>query len=194
MKLASAIALASLLAAAEAANVGSRAAASTECFTTHTGFLVEDKDFGINSENLIVWPYNATNPKIKFSLQACPQLSGYEYPGQYQGRLVAVATDTIPANQCLAVTPSPSNANIYHGKLKACGSAYKPAADETFLYQDNDFGNELLFSGGCSDGTGTIVDNTVGDPVVTKGSNLWQLQCISQPGGASTFSLSGTWS
>ena len=27
------------------------------------------KDFGINSDNLIVWPYNATNPKIKFSLQ-----------------------------------------------------------------------------------------------------------------------------
>ena len=49
--------------------MGSRAAASTECFTTHTGYLVEDKDFGINSDNLIVWPYNATNPKIKFSLQ-----------------------------------------------------------------------------------------------------------------------------
>ncbi|KZP27288.1 hypothetical protein FIBSPDRAFT_853529 [Athelia psychrophila] len=194
------VALASVLVAAQAVTIADRSADSTECFTTHTGYLVEDKDFGINSENLIVWPYNATNPKIKLSLQACPQLSptygAYIYPTQYFGRLVAVATSTIPANQCLTATPSPSNANILHGKLQACGSAYVPAADQVWGYTENDFGNEILFAGqtGCSDGTGTIVDSTAGDPVVTKGSSLWQLQCIDQPGGASTFGLSGTWS
>lgn len=63
------VALASVLVAAQAVSLADRSADSTECFTTHTGYLVEDQDFGINSDNLIVWPYNATNPKIKLSLQ-----------------------------------------------------------------------------------------------------------------------------
>lgn len=69
------VALASVLVAAQAVTIADRSAASTECFTTHTGYLVEDKDFGINSENLIVWPYNATNPKIKLSLQVTLPIS-----------------------------------------------------------------------------------------------------------------------
>lgn len=58
---------------------------------------------------------------------------------------MATETDTIPANQCLAIIPSASNPNIYNGKLETCGSNDEPPAEQVFLYQENDFGNLLLF-------------------------------------------------
>ncbi|KZP04427.1 hypothetical protein FIBSPDRAFT_941005 [Athelia psychrophila] len=187
------VALSSFLVAAQATALSAQ---RTACFTTHTGYLTSGgNDFGMGSDGMIVYPYTANNStKIKLSLQACPQMTGYgsyNYPTQYFGRLVA--TETIAANQCLSVVPSASNLNILNGKLKTCGSDYLPATDQSFLYTENDFGNQLLFAGlyNCTESSGTIIDSA-GNPLTATGTNLWQLQCI-WDGNTSTFGLSGTW-
>lgn len=52
---------------------------------------------------------------------------------------------TKTTSQCLTVTPSASNASILNAELAACGSDAVPPANQIFYYEDNDFGNQLLF-------------------------------------------------
>ena len=79
-------------------------------------------------------------------LQKCPQLTRYgkAEPFIYWGRVVAVETASVKANQCLTSTPS-STSGIVYAKLADCGSNSDPAADQSWAFLDDDFGKEIIF-------------------------------------------------
>lgn len=49
--------------------------------------------------------------------------------------------------RCLTVVPSAANASILNVELAVCGDDTVPPANQTFYYENHDFGNQLLFVG-----------------------------------------------
>jgi len=79
-------------------------------------------------------------------------------------------------------------------KLADCGSEYVPAADQSWVYMDDDFGKEILFAGQCSEQSGYIVDpnSKAGYPETTNSTHIAKISCIDVKGRTiGTFTLSG---
>ncbi|KZP20538.1 hypothetical protein FIBSPDRAFT_1044806, partial [Athelia psychrophila] len=141
------LALSASILLAGASPLDARAAESTKCTTTHTGYFeVGTAPFGLSADHHVVYPAAANAAKFKVEFQRCPQLTRYgtASSSNYWGRLVAVESSTVVANQCITSTPS-STSGILYAKLATCGSEYVPAADQSWVYMDDDFGKEILF-------------------------------------------------
>lgn len=155
---------------AGASPLDARAAESMKCTTTYTGYFEAGPgNFGLSTSNYVVFPAAAHAPEFEVSfqvcissllsharqilmcnvdiaIQRCPQLTSYGTAEDYAywGRMVAVESSTVAANQCLTSTPS-STTGIINLELAPCGSEYVPPANQSWAYMDDDFGKEMLF-------------------------------------------------
>jgi len=197
MRLASALtALAATFLLVVATPVDERAAESTACYTTHTGYLLGDVDspFGLSADHHIVWPSGKDGPEFKVHFQICPQLTKYgkDEPFVSYGRLLASETSTIGANLCVTTTPS-STSGIIYLKLATCGSEYVPPSTQSWEYQNDDFGKLMWLVGECTGQQSGWLSDSKGHPLTTKNTHILKVSCLDDSGasGISSFTLSG---
>jgi len=181
--------------------LNTREAERTACHTTYTGYLEGNLPFGLSADHYVVWPAGKYGPKLKLSLQRCPQITefGKSNENNYWGRLIASETSTIKANQCLTITP-PSSSEIIYLKLTDCGDEYIPPQNQTWSFTNdgkNDLGKFMWFVGkyskcGMGHQSGWLGTEDGNDtPITTKTTHILKLSCDYAATGINTFQLSG---
>ncbi|KAF7982658.1 hypothetical protein HWV62_27111 [Athelia sp. TMB] len=192
-------ALAAVFLLVHANPLDTRAAESTKCYTTHTGYFeIIDHPFGLSKDHHVVYPATTAAPKFKVHFQLTRY--GKAEPFIYWGRILVEESAGVKANQCLTTTPS-STPRILYAKLADCGSETNPAAAQSWSYLDEDFGKVISFAGQdkCTYKSGSvsgyIVDPKSKDgfePLTTKDTHLVKIGCDDVPDrGVGYFTLSG---
>lgn len=56
----------------------------------------------------------------------------------FSGRIVAIKTKSIKANQCLTSSPLAGSKGVLYAKLAPCGSDTEPPTNQSWAYRDSD--------------------------------------------------------